>query len=248
MPFGAVGGAVLGAAAIGAGASIYGASKQSKAVSKGADQAAAAQYAAIDEQRAAREQMRGDLAPYSQAGLGGLGALQNALGLNGQEGYDQAVGAFRAGPGYQFAVDEGMRATRAAHSAQGLNNSGAVLKALQARGQGLADQEFGTYYNRLAGLTSMGQNAAAMVGNAGMQSAGQIGNQLAGIAQTRASEGGALAGIQGNMYQGIGNSLMSGLNNAYYMYQANNQQQPQQQQTALRQPSYETLRYSVPVY
>lgn len=250
MPFG------VAAAAIGAGAAVYGASKQSKAVSKGADAAAEAQLQGQREsiefqrealgqtlgfQREALGQLRGDLSPYTAAGGQALGGVGDLTGLNGAEGYQRALGAFQSSPGYRFQVDEGMRAVKASASAQGLSNSGATLKALQERGQQLANQDFGTYYNRLAGLAQMGQNSAAMVGTAGMQSAGQMGSATMGAAnamggaslatgnalgQTYAGAATAQANITGGMVQGVGNALNSGLNSLYGAYRSNSLYNP----------------------
>jgi len=228
MPFGVA--VPIAAAAIGAGASIYGASKQSKAVSKGAEQAADAQLQgqreALEFQRQALDQMRGDLQPYRDAGQTGLSSTLDASGAAGPEGYARAMAAFQASPGYQFQFDEGMRATGNQFAAQGMNNSGAVLKALQARGQGLANQDFGQYYSRLAGLAQMGQNSSAMTGSAAMTA----GNNLAsGAMQTGAnlgniyaSQGTAQANIQGNMVSGVSGAINSGLNNYMYLNRPGN--------------------------
>lgn len=220
MPFG------VAAAAVGAGAAIYGASKQSKATKQAADQSAEVQREGIAFQKEALDQLRGDLEPYRGAGVPALGAMQNAAGLNGPDGYAQALAAFQASPGYQFQFDEGMRAVNAGAAASGMSQSGAALKALQARGQQLANQDFGTYYNRLAGLAQIGQNSAAQSGAAGVQTAGGVANSLAGIGQTYASLGTAQANIQGNMVQGVGNAVGQGLNSLYGAYRANSLYEP----------------------
>lgn len=207
MPFG------VAAAAVGAGAAVYGASQQSKAVKKAADQSA-------EVQREAQQALRSDLAPYTQAGVPAIGAMGNAAGLNGPEGYAQALAQFQASPGYQFQFDEGMRAVNAGAAASGMSNSGATLKALQARGQQLANQDFGQYYNRLAGLAQIGQSSAAQVGSAGVQTAG-------GVANTLASAGTAQANITGGMVQGVGNAVGQGLNSLYGSYRANSLYNPQ---------------------
>ncbi len=206
MPFG------VAAAAVGAGAAVYGASKQSKAIKGAADESAAVQ-------REALAAMRGDLAPYREAGVPALGAMGDAAGLNGPDGYAQALARFQASPGYQFQFDEGMRAVNAGAAAQGMSNSGATLKALQARGQQLANQDFGSYYNRLAGLAQIGQSSAAQTGAAGVQTAGGIANTIAGA-------GTAQANITGNMVSGVANAAMGGLNNYMYNQQMNRLYQP----------------------
>jgi hypothetical protein len=60
---------------------------------------------------------------------------------------------------------------------QGLN-SGAALAELTRFGQGLGNQEFGNYLNRLQGMAAGGQNAAGMQGQASMGFGGQIGGNM----------------------------------------------------------------------
>lgn len=216
MAFG-LGAALLGGSILGAGASLFGASKQSKAVSNAADEAAAVQREALGLQRDAMGLARQDLAPYREVGVPALGAMQNAAGVNGPAGHAQALQDFQASPGYQFQFDEGMRAVNAGAAAQGMSNSGATLKALQARGQQLANQDFSQYYNRLAGLAQIGQASAAGTASAGIQSANAQGNILGGMANTAASLGTAQANITGGMIGGVTGALNNGLNNYVMM-------------------------------
>src|SRR5690349_7175999 len=46
------------------------------------------------------------LNPWATAGTKALGTYQDSLGLNGQQGYDNTVAAYRASPGYQYQVDQ----------------------------------------------------------------------------------------------------------------------------------------------
>ena len=55
---------------------------------------------------------------------------------------------FQADPGYQFRLNEGLRGVNAASAAMGKLRSGDAAKALQARGEGLASQEYGNWFNR----------------------------------------------------------------------------------------------------
>ncbi|MCZ7463549.1 hypothetical protein [Rhizobium rhizogenes] len=85
----------------------------------------------------------------------------NALGLNGTEGNAAATGAFQTGPGYQFALDQGTQAALRGASAGGMLNSGNTLTALSQYGQGLANQEYGSWLDRLSAMSSQGLNAAS---------------------------------------------------------------------------------------
>lgn len=84
----------------------------------------------------------------------------NALGLNGADGNAAATGAFQAGPGYQFAMDQGTQAALRGASAGGMLNSGNTLTALTQFGQGLANQEYGSWLDRLSGMSAQGLSAA----------------------------------------------------------------------------------------
>ena len=179
----------------------------SNAASNAADKANAAQ-------RQALEQSRADLEPWRTAGQTALPQVQNALGMNGQEGYDAAMSAFHTSPGYQFQLDQGLRAVDAGAAAQGFGRSGAVLKAEQAFGSGLADQSFKDYYNRLFDLSKLGETAAS-----GQATASQ--NTGTGIAQTDLSEGSAQTSIYGNLGKGINDSVGTYMNNQLYADRTN---------------------------
>jgi len=187
MPF-----AVAGAA-IGAGASIYAASKQSDAIKSGQDSANAAQLQALQLER-------GDLAPFRTAGENALLRAGNLAGANGPDAATAAMGDFYTSPGYDFRLKEGLRAVDAGASANGILHSGATIKAEQAYGQGLASSEFDKYYNRLFGLSQLGENAAAQTGS-GAITTGQ------GIAQTDASAANKTADIYGNLGKGLSTTV-----------------------------------------
>lgn len=138
-------------------------------------------------QKAQYEQTRADLSPYRTAGAGALPVYQDSLGLNGEAGYANALSKFQTGPAYQFQFNQGVDALEKSMAARGKLFSGQTGKALTAFGQGLANQEFGGWQNRLAGLSEMGQNAAAQTGSFGANAAANIGNYLTDAGAARAS-------------------------------------------------------------
>jgi hypothetical protein len=99
--------------------------------------------------------------PWVTSGTAANTMYGNALGLNGADGNAAATGAFQAGPGYQFALDQGTQAALRGASAAGMLNSGNTLTALEGYGQGLANQEFGSWLDRLNGQSTQGLQAAA---------------------------------------------------------------------------------------
>lgn len=224
MPFGwaAAGAAVAG---------VAGSALQADATKSAAEDANQTQQRAQDQAEARFQQTRQDQMPYMEAGTNALGPQQDLLGLNGQEAADKAMGNFQASPGYQYQLEQGIRAIDNSASANGMLNSGSRMKALQDRGNSLAAQDFGTYYNRLAGLAGLGQNAAAGVGNTGTQ-VSQMGNQTAaGQAQTGVSAASNQASMYGNAAQGIGNAINNYGNNQLYDQRTNALMQSSSQPT-----------------
>jgi hypothetical protein len=193
--------------ALAAGAGLVGSVLSSNAASSSADKA-------NDTQRQALEVSRADLEPWRTAGQGALTGVQNAAGLNGQEGYDAALSAFHTSPGYQFQLDQGLRAIDATAAAGSGARNGSVTKAALTFGTGLADKEFTDYYNRLFDLSKLGEGAAS-----GSAAASQATGT--GMAQTDLSEGSAQASIYSNAAKGIGNTANNYMNNSLYQDRTN---------------------------
>ena len=129
--------------------------------------------------------------------------------------------AFRESPGYQFSVDEGLRALERAGATPGGTGrySGATLKALQQRGMGLADQEFEGYLDRLGGLFNLAYGAGQQELQAPIQALAQqaplqIGaQQLKGLGR-EARFAGAAAGL-GGLFKGAEQGARMGRNGGF---------------------------------
>lgn len=189
MPIGLSGAIALGTAAIGAGTTLYTASNQADATKKAAAQANATQANAQAVNMANEH-------PYMAGGAAAVDQQANLLGLHGADAANTAMGEFTSSPGYQYQLTQGLNAIDHGAAASGMLRSGNTLRAEQTLGNNLASSDFGNYYNRLAGLTSVGQNAATGVGNAGLQTA-------AGIASTNTSGANQLSNIYGNEAAGV---------------------------------------------
>lgn len=145
------------------------------------------------------QQQRADLAPWRTTGGLANTASTDLLGLNGQDAANAAMGNFQKSPGYQWQLDQGLQAVDHAAAAKGFTRSGGTLEAEQKYGQGLANQDFTSYYNRLLHLSDTGESAAA----GGATTA----NAAAGLAQ---NAGDTQASIYGQAAKGLG-STVSGL-------------------------------------
>lgn len=108
---------------------------------------------------------------------------------------------FYSSPDYQFAYDEGMRATNQSLARQGLSGSGAAMKKLTRFGQGLASQQLGNYKNSLAALAGVGQSATGQLSQLGANTANNI-----SASQLRAGD------ARGSAYLNTG-SAISGASN-----------------------------------
>ena len=130
------------------------------------------------------------------------------LGLNGQPAADAAMAHVPAvSPGYQFQLQQGLRAVDAGAAAQGMLRIGATLKAEETFGQGLANQR----------LRQLLEPAAAAIGQRadGGERHCQRGDRrrAANIASTDTGAAAAQASIYGNMASSIGTSANGLMNN-----------------------------------
>lgn len=138
-----------------------------------------------------------DLQPYMQLGqLGNQGLTNDLSSLTSPVNMNMAT--LDQTPGYQFALNQGLKSVNNQQSALGLANSGASQKAAANYATGLASntyqQQFNNAvtnqtntYNRLMGLTNIGQSSAAGVGAAALQTGSSIGSNMIGSGNALAS-------------------------------------------------------------
>ncbi|HBO9747891.1 tail fiber domain-containing protein [Pseudomonas aeruginosa] len=191
------------------------------------------------------DQLRKDLSPFVSLGTGSQNALLQAMGFNPTFNKDNQLTGLTVNPkaalqqkfnftgqdlentpGYQFALDQGMRAVQNSSAARGLGLSGAQLKGATQFATGLADQTYGDQYNRalstyntnyqtaannvnnLMQLLNIGQSSAAQTGVAGLNAANTAGGYLTQGANAIASGKIGAANAYGNALQsGIGTGL-----------------------------------------
>jgi len=108
-----------------------------------------------------------------------------------------APGAYEQSPGYQYAMDQSMNQVQNAASAKGMLESGAVIKNMQQTASGLAQQDYGNWWNRQNQLYGDYQNrlqgmAGGPTGGADAMTAG------ANAAQANLQTGSNLGSLFGN--------------------------------------------------
>lgn len=127
----------------------------------------------------------GMYAPLSAKYGAGTGLYLDSLGVNGPQGNARATGAFQAGPGYQYAVDQSLDGVARKAAALGMGGpQGNTLAALSDRAGNMANQEYGNWQSRLGGLVAPEFQATA--GQAGAEAGkvpvyGNTANSIAGL-------------------------------------------------------------------
>lgn len=206
-PAGAAMGASLGSGVDASNAAAKAAGIQAQS----AQDAAALQKQMFDKQVELQE-------PWRQAGITALNALTPLATNYTPFGMDQ----FQQDPGYAFRLSEGQKALDRSAAARAGLQSGAALKAAARFGQDYGSQEYQNAFNRyqterqarlgpLQSLAGVGQTSANVLGQAGQQMAGNVGEMMTSGAAARASG-----------YVGGANALNSALGQGLNYYQGQN--------------------------
>lgn len=202
------------------GTAVVGGYLASESQEDAANAASNAQTNAADkgvfEQRRQFDAIQKLLKPYVDAGKGSLTQQQNILGLNGNAAQANAISGIQNSSLFSSLKQQGESSVLQNASATGGLRGGNVQSALAQFSPQLLNQLIQQQYSNLSGLTSLGQNSAALTGNAGMN----VGNNISNLYQQQgaAQAGAALATgrAQAGFYNGIGNAVGS-----YYGMQGN---------------------------
>lgn len=158
-----------------------------------AHNAANAQKSAARGQIAATQQNYDNTAqnlnPYIDAGKNALGTITDLNNGN--------FSSFQASPDYQFAFDQGLQGLDRSAAARGSLYSGGHSADVLNFGQGLASQNYNSYYSKLAALAGNGQSAAANLGSIGTGNAAAIGAGLQNMGNASAYQAGAYGSALG---------------------------------------------------
>lgn len=88
------------------------------------------------------------------------GALMNLMGLG-----TSAPTSFTTDPSYQFRYNQGLDAAQRGAAASGMLGSGNRLAELMSYGQGMASQEYGNQFSRLAAMSGVGSWSGSNYGS-----------------------------------------------------------------------------------
>jgi hypothetical protein len=237
--------AVIGAIGIGSAvAGSVGASKAAGAQAKAANYAATLQKQEADAALAFQKQQYADqqknLAPWLQAGTQAVNTLSGMVEGGGFPAWNEQFQAptnvtEQNDPGYQFRLNEGMKALQNSAAARGNLLSGGTAKAITQYGQDYASNEYSNVYNRayneyatrynqfeqnqanqfnrLSTLAGGGQVAANTLGQLGQSAAGNVANINLGLGQQLGQDAMNAGTARASGYAGITNAITGGLGN-----------------------------------
>jgi hypothetical protein len=110
---------------------------------------------------------------------------------------------YQQDPGYQFRMDEGVRALDRSASAAGRLNSGGQERRIIRYGQDYASNEYQKVYDRIATIAGFGRSASSESAGVIVNTGANTGNALMNAGEARAS--GYIA--QGNAWANAGNQI-----------------------------------------
>ncbi len=128
---------------------------------------------------------------------------------------ENVLSRFQQSPGYQFAMQQGLQALDRSAASKGQTGSGAALKGVTDYAQGLANQEFGNYQDRLAQMAGMGASAAQLSSNIALQGG-------AAQAETASNAGASMGNISTSSASNIANVNMAAQQAAANQQSSNN--------------------------
>jgi hypothetical protein len=201
------------------GSAIVGGVMSSNAQKKAAKTAAGAQTAAADqsmaEQRRQFDALQVLFKPYVEAGGGALSRQLDLVGNNGPEAQQKAIEAIQMGPEYGAMIRQGEEGILQNAAATGGLRGGNVQASLAKFRPEVLSSLINQQYQRLGGLTSMGQASAAGQAAGGQAFANNVG-QLYGqrgdaIANAAMARGQATSNMWGNIAGSVGFAAGRGL-------------------------------------
>lgn len=201
------------------GSAVIGGSLASKAQKKATNTAVAAQTAssdaAIAEQRRQFDATSALFRPYVEAGNGALARQLDLVGQNGPEAQQKAIEALQAGPEYGALIRQGEEGILQNAAATGGLRGGNVQASLAKFRPEVLSSLINQQYQRLGGLTSMGQASAGNQASGGQAFANNVG-QLFGqrgdaIANAALAQGQGQANMWGNIAGSVGFAAGRGL-------------------------------------
>ncbi len=170
-------------ALVAGGASLLSGFMSSRAANNATDAQVEASEDSIKEQRRQFDLTREDFQPFRDAGYNALAGYNYELGMgekpSGYSGFEQS-------PGYLYQLEQGNQAIANSSAARGMRLSGDTMLDFQEHAMGLANQDYGNYLGRFAGLVDVGSGSTSAVASYGANTANNISNAYSNIGTAQA--------------------------------------------------------------
>lgn len=154
---------------------------------------------------------------------GGTPAAPGAAPAGGAAAVPGGFQNYLDSAGYNFAFDQGQRAITGSAAARGLLKSGSTLKALNRFGQGIGQQYFNNYLDRLEGVASRGLQAGSLVSSTGQTSTSEGSNDKGLIGGIGKAIGGILCDIRAKVVGDLVAVLPNGVKIHEFTYKGSNE-------------------------
>ena len=162
----------VGAAVVGTVASSGISSSATNKASRAATDAAAASNKLASDQFGVNS---GNLNPAIERGNAAGGYVNDLLGIGGDPTKAAAAfGKYQDSTGYKYQLAQGLGAVNSNAYARGMGQSGATYKALQSRGNDIANNSFNTYLGSVQGVSQQGTSAAGALAGVSTNYVGQV--------------------------------------------------------------------------
>lgn len=203
----------IAGAVIGGSASLLASSNASDAATQAANTQAAANQAAIEEQRRQFDINQQNLAPWLAAGKAALGQQGDLLGLNGATTQQSSINALQASPLYQSLFRNGQDAVLNNAAATGGLRGGNANRSLYNLGQDTLSSVIQNQLANLGAVAGNGQRGVDSINSNGSNTASAISDLFS---KTGKVQGGGILGSSAASNSGItgaGTELAKLLNN-----------------------------------
>ncbi len=165
------------------------------------------------------QQQQDNFNPFVEAGTGALGSLTDLARTGPQQLRPQDVAN---DPGYQFQLEQGMKALQRSAAAKGTLNSGGTLKGLADYSGGLAATQYQNAWNRnqqayqqrfgdLGTLANMGMGAANSLGTFGNNYGTAMANLYGAKGNAQAAGTMGVTNAMGQVVKDVGNYFTMGM-------------------------------------
>lgn len=200
-------------AVTGIGGALLASSAAKKSTRVATEATEAASTRAIDEQRRQFDKLQSVLAPFVAPGERAIAGQEALLGLSGDEAQAEAIAGIEGSPLFGALVQQGEEAILQNASATGELRGGNTARSLAQFRPQILSQLIESQFNKLGGLTGIGQASAAGVGAGAIRTGENVSNIFTRAGDVEANAAIARGAIDASLFGDISGSIGTLLGN-----------------------------------